>query len=164
MRDVSGMEFLLQVFDKDTMSKDDPLGEVKWNKLKHDPSNAFNLLLRSGFLWSILTSLRREPSGNICLNTQARWSLPARGRVQASRGAAPGPGPLLTRERTQPRARLALPPSITSCPTRGRCSLSPSSSARWALALSMKKSWIEDRALWLCKGFSNCVFRIYSLL
>ena len=31
MRDVSGMEFLLQVFDKDTMSKDDPLGEVKWN-------------------------------------------------------------------------------------------------------------------------------------
>ena len=29
MRDVSGMEFLLQVFDKDTMSKDDPLGEVK---------------------------------------------------------------------------------------------------------------------------------------
>ena len=29
MRDVSGMTFLLQVFDKDTMSKDDPLGEVK---------------------------------------------------------------------------------------------------------------------------------------
>ena len=29
MRDVSGMEFLLQVFDKDTMSRDDPLGEVK---------------------------------------------------------------------------------------------------------------------------------------
>ena len=30
MRDVSGMTFLLQVFDKDTMSKDDPLGEVKY--------------------------------------------------------------------------------------------------------------------------------------
>ena len=29
MRDVSGKTFVLQVFDKDTLSKDDPLGEVK---------------------------------------------------------------------------------------------------------------------------------------
>ena len=33
MRDVSGKTFVLQVFDKDTLSKDYPLGEVKEGKI-----------------------------------------------------------------------------------------------------------------------------------
>ena len=130
MRDVSGMTFLLQVFDKDTMSKDDPLGEVKY-PLKIIILHVSYFLLRSRFLLFTLTSPRRDPSGNTCPSTRARWSPRVRGRVWASRlGAAPGRGPRLTREGTRPRARLAPPPCTTRCPTPGRSSTSPSSSAR----------------------------------
>ena len=62
MRDVSGKTFVLQVFDKDTLSKDDPLGEVK------DGISDIPILMpivRFTFPWPTLTRPRGSQPGCI---------------------------------------------------------------------------------------------------